>query len=246
MEQTNPAPTAISEQPATPQTAENNNTNTFSADSERNLNSAAEPATADSEPFLEVKYLKKTKGLSKDEAKDLAEKGLHYSALHDKLDFLAAQSNTTPSALLDSMIKQLEQDELASYREKFGDDQNLLELIRLKQQGKYESVLKDRTKQQEELTVDTNRRIANEFIMMQADFDGELKSLADLPDTVLDAAQNGMPLAYAYLLHKHFQQKCADTANKNNKAAQNLLGSVATNKQTDPVGDRFIKSLWGN
>ncbi len=168
------------------------------------------PATEGAEPFLEIKYLKQTKGLTKDEAKQFAEMGMHYSTIKDRLEALAQGSNQSVKQFLESL-------------ENTNQNQN-----------------------QEAAAQDINERIANEFLNLQQDFGDEIKSVADIPPAVLEAAHSGMPLGYAYLLHKYLtekQQNKIKAATEN--AANTSVGSLSTNQSEDPIADRFIKSLWG-
>lgn len=169
------------------------------------------PATANDEPFLEIKYLKQSKGLTKEQAKELCEIGMHYSSFKDRLENLAGQKNMNLKQFLDSLENPPEVET-----------------------------------QQEQAPTDENERIANEFELMLEDFD-EVKSIHDLPPAVLEAANNGMPLAYAYLLNKYLTENQSKTQNAAElKAASKTVGALADNQLSDPIADRFIKSLWGS
>lgn len=168
------------------------------------------PATEVAEPFLEIKYLKQTKGLTKDEAKQFAEMGMHYSTIKDRLEELAQGSNQSVKQFLDTLENS-----------------------------------KQNTKPEAQ-TEDPNERIANEFLNLQQDFSDEIKSVADIPPAVLEVAHNGMPLGYAYLLHKYLTEKQRQNqSNSQQNAKDTSVGSLSTNQLEDPIADRFIKSLWG-
>ena len=200
---------------------EENNIATAISDNENSVEQVIQenesPSAITEEPFLEIKYLKENKSLSKEEAKNLAEMGMHYSAIKDKLELIASANNTTPKQFLDSFIKE-----------------NDLKI-------ENETVSLGENDAEREAT-----RIANEFLKMQEDFSDEIKSISDIPESVMDAASNGMPLAYAYLLNKHLNEKeIKKQKAAEEKAAKNTVGSVSTDQKTDPVGENFLKSLWG-
>lgn len=200
---------------------EENNIETAISDNENSMeqvnNENDNPSAITQEPFLEIKYLKEKKPLSKEEAKNLAEMGMHYSAIKDKLELVASANNTTPKQFLDSFIKENDL--------KIDNETAALGVNDAENEAS---------------------RIANEFLKMQEDFSDEIKSISDIPESVMDAARNGMPLAYAYLLNKHLSEKeIKKQMNAEEKAAKNTVGSVSTDQKTDPVGEHFLKSLWG-
>lgn len=205
------------------------------------------PATANqTEPFLEIKYLKQVKALTKEQAKELAEKGMHYSVIKDRLDYLAANANTTPKQFLDSLIKENDLKIEQKITDALGEGElskTLTELYKNNIRQQFEQ--NEAQKSQNEQSV-AHLRIADEFLKMQADFGDEIKSVSDIPEKVLAAASEGMPLAYAYLLNKYLTEKnAAKKEQADQKAAQSALGSVSTDSADDPIGELFVKSLWG-
>jgi hypothetical protein len=250
--------TAISSEPETTEgTANVNETDTQPKVQETNESTpasapeVAEPAPETQSPFLEIKYMKEMKGLTREEAKDLCEKGMHYSALHDKLDYIAAQQDTTVDALLDGIVQSMEDAKRAELEARFGDDDDvindLMTLYHNSQKEKYEKVKADRKAADVQEEQSVNQRIATEFTAMKKDFP-ELTDYASLPAEVRKAAADGMPLAYAYLMHNHTEnQKVATAAKQAEEAAKKTPGSMTTdeNDSATEAEKRFLAGLWG-
>ncbi len=213
----------------------------------------ANPVQEDA-PFLEIKYMKEMKGLTREQAKDLCEKGMHYGALHDKLDYIAAQKDTTVDALIDGIMQSMEDAKRAELKERFGDDDSMIEdlmtLYRNGQKEKYDKVVADRKSASEQAAAEKekslNERISDEFIAMKKDFP-ELTDYASLPAQVRQAAADGMPLPYAYLMYKHTEaQKVATAQQQAAEAAQKSSGSLSTGTQENNSGidDAVIAGIW--
>lgn len=216
----------------------------------------AEPAPETQEPFLEIKYMKEMKGLTREEAKDLCERGMHYSALHDKLDYIAAQKDTSVDALIDSIMQSMEDSKRAELKSRFGDDESvindLMTLYHNSQKEKYDKVVADRKAASEQQAKQTeqslNERLASEFTAMKKDFP-ELTDYASLPAQVRKAAADGMPLAYAYLMHNHTEnRKTAQAAEAAAEAAKRSTGSMATDTSDTRTEDerRYLNALWSS
>lgn len=198
-------------------------------------------------PFLSVRYNHEDKPLTEEEARDYAQKGIFY---HGKLDYIATLSDTTIPELLDKMLNSIDEAKRNELISQFGNDEDtindLMEVFHTKQKGKYEKAIADRESAEKQSVEDRNARIAEEFVAMQQDFP-ELKSVNDIPSSVLKAANNNMPLAYAYLLHKHKEnQKIAAAEEQSKAAAQTSTGSMGSPETAaDTEADAaFKRSFW--
>ena len=199
-------------------------------------------------PFLTIRFNKKDEPLTEEEARDYAQKGKFY---HGKLDYIATLSDTTIPELLDKMLNSIDEAKRNELISQFGNDEDTINLYMKafhdEQKEKYEKAIADRETAEKQSVEDRNARIAEEFVAMQQDFP-ELKSVNDIPSSVLKAANNNMPLAYAYLLHKHKEnQKIAAAQEQSKAAAQTSTGSMSAN-EGDTKSDaeqRYLKALWG-
>lgn len=193
------------------------------------------------EPFISIRYNHETRGLSQSEAIELAQKGLHYGTLHDKLDYVATQMDTTVDELVDNLLKKQEDTYRQSLVERLGEDSDLIEglmqVYRNNQKEKYERAVASR-----ETTITS--RLADEFIELKAEFP-ELKEFKDLPMSVQKKAAEGMNLTAAFLLFKHQEGKKAAAAQASAVAAKNSsAGTSASDGDTiDPALDAFLSGL---
>lgn len=87
-------------------------------------------------------------------------------------------------------------------------------------------------------------RIADEFLMLQKEF-SDIKSYADLPQAVKQAAIDGKNLLTAYLYHLHTENKAiAEAKAAAERAARNSTGSVDSAETETAVDNAFIAGLW--
>ena len=199
---------------------------------------AVEPVA---EPFLSIRYNHETRGLSQSEAADLAQKGLYYGALHDKLDYVAAQMDTTVDELVNGLLSKQEESYRQNLVDKLGEDSDLIEglmqVYRNNQKEKYE-----RTVAKRETSITS--RLADEFTELKAEFP-ELKEFRDLPESVQRKAAEGMNLTAAFLLFKHQEEKKSAAAQISAKAAQKSSAgsSASVGEPTDPAVDAFLSGL---
>lgn len=217
-------------------------------------NGAAVNTEAAEEPIITVRYNKQDRGLTRQEAITLAQKGLKYDSMSEMLNdikYLAAIQDKTPAELIKSYIEAGENIKRQELVERYGGDDEAIEVLmekfRTENQQKF-SAVKETIKQKEaEAERDLNQRIADEFQNMKADF-SELTDYASLPTEVKRAAVNGTPLKYAYLEYKYAQEKLAAAAKSQaEQAAKKSTGSMA-NSDTDHKTEaemRFLNALWG-
>jgi hypothetical protein len=245
-EQTEVVETVESTKEATKTEEQNNQETTTQTDTET---SGAESGTEEA-PFMTVKYNHEEKGLTQEEARNWAQKGMHYEALYDKLDFIAAQSEITVNELVEKMIESIENEKLDELRDRYGDDEetvnDLMNIYREKQKKKYDKVISDRKSASEQQIESDNARIAAEFRALKAEHP-ELTEFSSLPDSVLKAVSNGMSLEHAYLKHQDAERRKVAAAQENaQKAANASTGSMSGEADTKTDAERrYLNALWG-
>lgn len=214
------------------------------------MNADSEPDKA--EPYMIARFNHEDKPLSREEATNWVQLGMKHQALYDRLDYIAAQSDKSVDELVDNMMSSMESQKRDELADRFGDDEStindLMTIWRNQQKEKYDKVVSDRASATAEKEQSLNERLANEFTEMKKDFP-ELTDYASLPQQVRKAAADGMPLAYAYLMHNHTEQKkVALAAEQAAEAAKKTAGSMNTDgSDTATEADkRFLASLWGN
>ncbi len=205
---------------------------------------------SESAPFLTVKYNHEEKGLSQEEAVSWAQKGMHYDALYAKLDYLAALKETTCEKLINSLISEHETSYKNSLIERLGgeDDEVIEDMMTLyrnrfgeKHRRAREFSEKDRLKEN-----GAGDRLSVEFEDLRREFP-ELKSITDIPNGVVTAAENGTPLIDAYLRYRHEQQKRVTAAKMYQRAAaEKSVGSMNTDKKSKETetASRYLNALW--
>lgn len=207
---------------------------------------------------LDIKYDKQNRTLSRDEAVNLAQKGLFYEnkgieKLYNKLDYVASLKNTTIEELVDGIILSDEAAYRKSLEEKFGSDgeevELLLQVYRNGQKDKYEKILADRKENEERIAREQQEslesRLANEFIELKTEFP-EITEFKALPTEVKNEAAKGRDLLSCYLRYKHSEDKkimaAKKTAEENSKATTGSGGSAETTG--DSVTAAMLSGLW--
>ncbi len=208
---------------------------------------------------LPIRFNKESRSLSRDEAVALAQKGLLYEsknmeALYNRLDYIAAQRETSIEALVDGLIASDEAKYRAELEEKFGvDDESVIEdlmtVYRNKQQRKYEKVVNDRNSAEEKAKGERRQslesRLANDFSEVKAEFP-EIESFEALPKEVIDeAAKSGKDLLSCYLKYNHRENKktsaAKETAAEAKRASTGNGGSAEF--KTDNAFDAFLRGF---
>lgn len=241
----------VSEAPESAQQGAENTENT-TEDGEQSAN-AAEPQTEESsEPFLEIRYNHESKGLTRDEAVTLAQKGLHYEGAYKTLERVATLKGMSVKEFLNGM--ETAQDE--AYRQelvdKFGDDEDtidrLMELYIINKQKTLDAADESRKREALEAEQSVNTRIAQEFSDMKNGDFPELTEYKALPAEVKKAAAEGMSLSHAYLIYMHKENKKINAA----KAAAEVAAKKSTGSMADNTVDsnaeaerRYLNALWG-
>lgn len=216
------------------------------------VQSPKEEATPlDEENFLETKFYKETKMLSKAEAKNFAEIGMRFSEVREQLERVATLRGQT----VDEFLKGLETAQDDAYRqgliEKFGDDndtvEKMMELYNINKQKTLDNAKADRKAAAEAEEQSINERLANEFIEMKNGDFPELTEFKDLPEEVKRAAFGGLSLSHAYLKHMHNENKkiAAEKASQE-AAAKKSTGSMTGEKEdVNTSTSALLKGLWG-
>lgn len=224
------------------------NTNTANDSGNDSAGNAANETDAPPAPFLEIKYNHECKGLTREEAATLAQKGMHYEGLYQNLERIADLKGVTVKELINSF--ETEQDE--AYRrelaEKFGNDEEtiniMMEHYQNGKQGKIDAAKNKRLQDEATAEQNINTRLANEFIELQKEFP-DLQEFADLPESVRRAAAEGKDLTHAYLLHQHRENKKIAAAKASEEAAAaKSAGSLGGSAAEDMSEDAFLKGLF--
>lgn len=215
-------------------------------ESEANNNEANE--SNEVAPFLEIKFNHESKGLTREEAVKLAQKGMHYEGMYQNLERIADLKGVSVKELINGF--ETEQDE--AYRrelaERFGDDEEtiniMMEHYQNGKQGKIDAAKNKRLQDEAQAEESINTRLANEFVELQKEFP-ELQEFAMLPESVRRAAAEGKDLTHAYLLHLHQEnKKIAAAKASESKAAAQSTGSLSGSVADDMSDDAFIKGVF--
>ena len=204
---------------------------------------------AGAEPFLEIQYNHEKRGLTREEAATLAQKGIHYEGAYNTIERVAALKGVSVEEFLNGIEKSQDEAYRQELIEKFGEDSEIIdgmmELYNLKKQQTIDGAKEKQRRAAEEAEQNTNQRLANEFTAMKAEFP-ELTDFASLPQAVKKAASEGMSLSHAYLLYQHKEQQKINAAQQNAEgAAKRSTGSMSSSETTDFVGDAFLRGIAG-
>ncbi|MBR7070912.1 MAG: hypothetical protein IKI29_01940 [Clostridia bacterium] len=224
-----------------------------------------ETSSAETNPsFLTVQFNHKARDLSKEDAVRYAQKGMLFdrvsaelakiNPIFNKLDYLAAQKDTSPEALVDQLIREQESDYKKGLTEKFGEQlddetaEQLLQLFRQKQKTKYEKILSDREKStsaKQEAQESDESRIARQFTQLQREFP-EYETFKALPEPVKKDAFEGADLLTAMLLFEHqAERQKRQTAAAKQSAAHSSTGSQTAKGESESSVERsFASGLW--
>ena len=187
-----------------------------------------EESTVNEEPFLVARYNKEDVPLSREEAANWAQKGMHY---YNKLDYVAAQSDCSVGELLDNIISKMDESKLSELKEQFGDDaetiNDMMRIYHEKQKEKYGKAISDRKIAEEQEANNKVAKIGEEFIALQKEFP-ELSAVKDLPASVLKAAEN-MSLEHAYLLYLKKNENTINAAKEKRKRSGNCFKRLYAN-----------------
>lgn len=224
---------------------------TSAQDTDGNQNGSEENGTQPPTPFLEIQYNHEKKGLSRDEAITLAQKGMHYQSTYDSLERVA----TLKGQSVKEFLSGLETAQDYAYRqglvEKFGDDEEtigqMMELYNINKQKTLDSAREYRNAEVLKEEQSINERLANEFVEMKNSDFPELTEFKDLPEEVKKAAFSGMLLSHAYLKYMHNEnKKIAAAKSQSEAAAKKSTGSLGGSYEEggNSFERGFLQGLW--
>ncbi len=218
------------------------------AQTDDNSSEASADVTESELPFLSVQFNHETRNLDEKEAKEWAERGMHY---FNELNRIATLSDVTVPDLLKKMKSSLDDAERQRLVDKYGEDDTesiemgMRDYIRRQDEKLNAANIK---RQEEEKTTNATReaQIAEDYLALK-NLIPDVESIDKLPKEVLKMVKNGRDLVSAYLLNKEIENQRIIAANKKeNEAAKSSTGSLHTNEnsKTD-LGDEFAKGVWG-
>lgn len=204
-------------------------------------------------PFLKVKYNKEELDLDEERARELAQKGLNYDKVTERLQALesdprlrfieeiASQHNMTPQEYMQAVQQQREQErieELVSQGISEEVAQELLETRKFRQQFESEKQAKAQEEQK-------NAEFTEFFdYFRQANGRDFIPSQDTIPESVL--ANENIPLKYAYMEHQNqVLQQQLQTLKQNEANTQKApVGSVTSHGSTEVASeDDFMRGF---
>lgn len=204
-------------------------------------------------PFLSFKHNHEPVNLTQEQAVDWAQKGMKYQSVYDKICRAAALNGVDPGEYINSLENAADERYRQELIERHGEDEDtinqLMELYQMKKESTISAAETARKQSAESQRQTSAQRIAGEFVQMQKDFP-ELAGTeyAALPAQVKAAADEGMPLAYAYLLQQRIEQNKKQAAEQQATQASNAsTGSLGTeqNDTQSAFEKGFLAGLWG-
>ena len=232
---------------------ENGNPQTDADGVDNSGNDGADEQSAEEEPFLTTRHNHEVRRFSREETEDLVQIGLYSKPQLDRLRYFAALGgNENVNAALDNLIA-AQENVIRSEMSKKVSDPELLETVVAAKLAEF----KTKAGQQEQAEKDAynaegdniNRRLGREFAELQKDFP-DVEKFDDLPKSVKrTAAEQGVPLKYAYALHLQQEQAKineADKAAKSAAAASTGSSKDVPNSGTSPEIAQMMRALWGD
>lgn len=215
-----------------------------------------ESAEISAAPFLSVQYNHEDRPLTREEAVDFVQIGMHHKELHSKLDYAAALSGVSVNELVDRIIKAPEDAHRKHLEELYGEGSEDVEIgmniFREKQSADYKKIVADReasakakTEAQEK---SVQSRLADEYIELKKEIP-DIPDFAQLPDSVIKEAASGKrDLLSAYLRYERSESKKIDAANKSQAAAAQASAGSKAEGEADNMSSfdkGFLEGLWG-
>jgi hypothetical protein len=235
-----------------PQSEETSETPEIDAPSEQDPQDEQAEQTS---PFLKVKYNKEEMELDEATARELAQKGLNYDKTIERLqalesdprlkfiESLAKQHDMTPQEYIEAVNQQQEQQRINDLVEQGISEeiaQEMLENRKFREQFEAEK----RTKAEEQ----KKNSEYNEFFdyFRQANDRDFVPNKDEIPQSVWDANEKGVPLKFAYMEHQNNQYKTQlQTLKQNESNAQKApVGSITQHGSTEVASeDDFIRGF---
>ena len=187
-------------------------------------------ATIPQETVIPVKFNKKVRNLTIEEASDLAQKGLKFDAIskdYETLRNMAAEGKKSVSMFLEEIKSGIEKDKLENLTAKCGGDTELAKRIMTLEKG--------------------NSTIADSGFEEVKEYFPEIESADMLPQQVIKNAElSGRSLLDEYLRYCLKEKRLGEEAVKNQKAAERASGGSMINRAAvqSPETAEFLRGLW--
>ncbi len=230
-----------------PQSEEINNDDVMAEEPTENTNEVEEnqepsqEAAEVEQPKIRVKYNHEERELTLEEATQLAQKGMNYDKLQEKINSiqndpgmqylteLANRNGTSVPELVEYWRQQDEQQQLDELVQRNIPEEYAREILENK---KFRQQLEAEKRQQTEKQQRDNEYM--DFLQTYTDVEPE-----KIPQEVWDKHKEGVPLKYAYMEHERKQLqdqiKVLKQNEKNSKRA--VIGSVTSNGTADNVSE---------
>lgn len=215
----------------------------------------AEPEQSELDRFLDIKYNKEEQWLSKEEARELAQKGKNYDKVQERLQSLETDPRLS---FVEQLAKQYGMD-VQQYIEAVSQQQEQARLDELIQQNIPEDYAREmlenrkfreqiETERQTKASEEKKNAEFNEFFQYFQQANGrDFNAQQDeIPQSVWEANASGVPLMYAYMQHQNQQlQQQIQTLKQNESNAQKApVKSVTAHGGTEvEPEDEFLKGF---
>lgn len=221
-----------------------------SAQSGNSSDTAGEQVNEPVAPFLEIQYNHEKRGLSREEAANLAQKGIYYEGTYNTLERVATLKGQSVEEFLSGIEAAQDEAHRQELLAKFGDDTDtvdkMMELYNINKQKTLDTAKENRKQAAAQAKQSVNERIANEFAEMKSGDFPELTEFSALPAEVKKAALEGMSLSHAYLQYMHREnKKIAEARQSEAEANKHSTGSMESSVATDGLGEAFLMGVLG-
>jgi hypothetical protein len=206
-------------------------------------------------PFLKVKYNKEEMELDEATARELAQKGLNYDKVTERLQALESDPRLTLVEEL-AQAQGMDVNEYVEAVRQYQEEARLNELLQQNIPEEYAREMLENRKFREQL--EAERQAKQEGEQRQADFADFFQYYRDangrdfipnqdeIPQSVWDATANGIPLKYAFMEHEvnNLRQQLS-TLKKNQDNAKKAPVSGVTSHGSNEVAseDPFLKGF---
>ncbi len=204
----------------------------------------------DGQSYMTTLYNHKTHQFDREQAEKLVQIGLYSEPHLKRLRYLARLSGEEGvKELLNKLITDGEQRFATDIQSKISDPELAhriaeSELSRLREDAPSDDLEQNLAQSRDAL----NRRLAGEFVELQSEF-SQVDSFASLPVEVKQqAAEEGVPLKYAYALYACRQQALISAAKEQQEAASSAATHSLKSEASDgtsPEMANVYKALWG-
>ncbi len=245
----------VAEKAVTPSGSEGDEENVM-RDTSHSAQELVSEKSDEQKAFVSVQYNHKSRDLSKQEAIELIQKGMHTESLRTKLEYLADVYKTDINTLVDKMASMPEKEHREHLEKLYGKDsadvEIGMEIYRQKQSDQYKKIMTERNskemKEAENKEIKSvNSRLADEYLVLKAELPNA-PEYAKLPDSVIIEAANGKrDLLSSYLCHLNREKIKIDAAQKIQEAANNASTRSMKSAGSDNVNSQersFLSGLW--